>query len=76
MGKALRSKWILIELSISLLALFATVAQVPTQPLQKVFISYSSGGITSIDLFIARERGFFREEGLEPQLGKAQTPAG
>lgn len=35
---------------------------------QKVLISYSSGGITSIDLFIAREKGFFREEGLEPQL--------
>jgi NitT/TauT family transport system substrate-binding protein len=35
---------------------------------QKVPISYSSGGITSIDLFIAREKGFFREEGLEPQL--------
>jgi NitT/TauT family transport system substrate-binding protein len=35
---------------------------------QKVPISYSSGGITSIDLFIAREKGFFREEGLDPQL--------
>jgi NitT/TauT family transport system substrate-binding protein len=37
-------------------------------PLQKVAISYSSSGITSIEFFIAKEKGFFREEGLEPQL--------
>jgi len=37
-------------------------------PLQKVPISYSSSGITSIEFFIAKEKGFFREEGLEPQL--------
>ncbi|HEY2988391.1 MAG TPA: ABC transporter substrate-binding protein [Candidatus Binatia bacterium] len=37
-------------------------------PLQKVTISYSSSGITSIDFFIAKEKGFFREEGFEPQL--------
>jgi len=34
-------------------------------PLQKVTISYSSSGITSIDYFIAREKKFFQEEGLE-----------
>jgi ABC-type nitrate/sulfonate/bicarbonate transport system substrate-binding protein len=38
------------------------------QPLQKVTLSYSSSGITSIEFFIARERKFFQEEGLEPQL--------
>lgn len=37
-------------------------------PLQKVPLSYSSSGITSIEFFIARERQFFRDEGLEPQL--------
>lgn len=37
-------------------------------PLQKVTISYSSTGITSIDFFIAKERQFFREEGLEALL--------
>lgn len=37
-------------------------------PLQKVPISYSSSGITSIEFFIAKERPFFRDEGLEPQL--------
>ena len=37
-------------------------------PLQKVTLSYSSSGITSIEFFIARERKFFQEEGLEPLL--------
>jgi NitT/TauT family transport system substrate-binding protein len=34
----------------------------------KVTISYSSTGMPSIQLFIAREKGFFREEGIEPLL--------
>jgi len=38
------------------------------QPLQKVTLSYSSSGITSIEFFIAKEKKFFQEEGLEPQL--------
>lgn len=37
-------------------------------PLQKVTISTSSPGIFSIDLALAQDRGFFREEGLELQL--------
>jgi ABC-type nitrate/sulfonate/bicarbonate transport system substrate-binding protein len=37
-------------------------------PPQKVSISMSSTGMPSIQLFIARERGFFREEGFDPQL--------
>jgi ABC-type nitrate/sulfonate/bicarbonate transport system substrate-binding protein len=36
--------------------------------LQKVTLSYSSSGITSIEFFIAKERKFFQEEGLEPFL--------
>jgi ABC-type nitrate/sulfonate/bicarbonate transport system substrate-binding protein len=51
-----------------IVALFATKALWAQAPLQKVTISYSSGGITSIEFFIAKEKGFFREEGLEPQL--------
>src|ERR1051325_7275714 len=38
------------------------------QQLMKVPISYSSSGITSIEFFIAKEKGYFKEEGLEPQL--------
>jgi len=37
-------------------------------PLQKLSISMSSTGMPSIQLFIAREKGYFREEGFEPQL--------
>jgi ABC-type nitrate/sulfonate/bicarbonate transport system substrate-binding protein len=37
-------------------------------PLQNVTLSYSSSGITSIEFFIAREKKFFQEEGLEPLL--------
>jgi len=35
---------------------------------QKVKIAVSSRGIAFIDLYIAEDRGFFREEGLEPEL--------
>lgn len=42
--------------------------QVCSQTLQKVTLSYSSSGITSIEFFIAREKKFFQEEGLEPLL--------
>jgi len=35
---------------------------------QKINISMSSTGMPSIQLFIAREKGFFREEGFDPQL--------
>ena len=35
--------------------------------LQKAFISYSSSGINFMDLFLSKDKNFFREEGLEPQ---------
>lgn len=37
-------------------------------PAQKLNVSMSSTGMPSIQLFIAREKGFFREEGFDPQL--------
>jgi ABC-type nitrate/sulfonate/bicarbonate transport system substrate-binding protein len=43
--------------------------------LQPVVVTYSSRSIASIDLFIAQERGFFREEGLEPQLVQVRATA-
>lgn len=55
--------WIGVLLSVTT----GTLAQTQT-PLQKVTLSYSSSGITSIEFFIARERKFFQEEGLEPLL--------
>jgi NitT/TauT family transport system substrate-binding protein len=58
-----RASWLLVALFL----LHAENGSAQPQP-QKATISYSSGGITSVDLFIAREKGFFREEGLDPQL--------
>jgi NitT/TauT family transport system substrate-binding protein len=45
---------------------FLRVGEISAQtPLQKVTVSYSSSGITSIDYFIAKEKKFFHEERLE-----------
>jgi NitT/TauT family transport system substrate-binding protein len=44
-------------------------------PLQKVLITYSSRSIASIDLFIAQDRGFFKEEGLDAQLVQVRATA-
>jgi ABC-type nitrate/sulfonate/bicarbonate transport system substrate-binding protein len=35
---------------------------------QRVRIGYSSSGVNYVDLFLAKEKGYFREEGLDPQL--------
>ena len=37
-------------------------------PPQRVRIAYSSTGVNYVDLFLGKEKGYFREEGLEPQL--------
>lgn len=44
-------------------------------PPQRVVVTYSSRSIASIDLFVAQERGFFREEGLEAQLVQVRANA-
>ncbi len=44
-------------------------------PLQRAVVTYSSRSIASIDLFVAQERGFFREEGLDPQLVQVRATA-
>ena len=43
--------------------------------LQKVVLTYSSRSIASIDLYVAQERGFFREEGLDAQLVQVRATA-
>ena len=58
----------------SLLCLLPASARAQT-PLQKVVVTYSSRSIASIDLFVAQERGFFREEGLDPQLVQVRATA-
>ncbi len=48
-------------------AIYLDAAGAQTE-LKKIHISMSSTGMPSIQLFIAREKGFFREEGFDPQL--------
>jgi NitT/TauT family transport system substrate-binding protein len=36
--------------------------------MQRVSIAYSSTGVNYVDLFLGKEKGYFREEGLDPQL--------
>jgi len=50
------------------LILLATEQSIAQTSLQKVRIAYSSSGVNYIDLFLGKEKGYFREEGLEPQL--------
>jgi ABC-type nitrate/sulfonate/bicarbonate transport system substrate-binding protein len=48
--------------------LYTGKAAWPETPLERVKIAVSSRSIAFIDLYIAQDRGFFREEGLEPEL--------
>lgn len=48
---------------------------VGAQSLPKAVIGYPASSIASIQLFIAQEKGFFREEGLEAQLNQVRADA-
>jgi NitT/TauT family transport system substrate-binding protein len=65
-GSSRTQRWIPVLVMLAVLA-FGEPAQSQT-PLEKVSLAYSSRSIASIDLYTALERGFFREEGLDPQL--------
>src|SRR5206468_5788778 len=52
----------------AVVSFFAGSKALSQTALQKVTLSYSSSGITSIEFFIAKEKKFFQEEGLEPLL--------
>ena len=65
---------------VAFISLFIVVLLFPSDlraqgALQKVVVTYSSRSIASVDLFIAQERGFFREEGLDPQLVQVRATA-
>ena len=47
--------------------ILATRAEAQTH-LDRVVITYPSRSIASVDLYIAEERGFFRQEGLLPEV--------
>lgn len=62
-----------MKLSLSLLIALLFLASDVTPSngqgaLQKITLSYSSSGMPTVDWLIAKERQFFREEGLEPLL--------
>ena len=64
-------KWIVVRRFVFLI--FLIVCFSPTQAeaqtaLQRVKIAVSSRSIAFIDLYIAQDRGFFREEGLDAEL--------
>ncbi len=59
---------------LALLFLLSTGGAVwPQGAVQKVKIAYASRGIYIIDLFIAKEKGFFREEGLDAELVEVRS---
>jgi ABC-type nitrate/sulfonate/bicarbonate transport system substrate-binding protein len=53
---------------LTLLVFFSPDIAGAQAPEQKLSISMSSTGMPSIQLYIAREKNFFREEGFDPQL--------
>jgi NitT/TauT family transport system substrate-binding protein len=65
---------LLVFLLTAIVSLLPTLGIAQT-PLQRVVVTYSSRSIASIDLFVAQERGFFREEGLDPQLVQVRATA-
>jgi ABC-type nitrate/sulfonate/bicarbonate transport system substrate-binding protein len=65
----MKSPQFLFSICLAGLGPFVAVLAVGAQtPLQKVRIAYASSGINYADIFLAKEKGFFREEGLEPQF--------
>jgi ABC-type nitrate/sulfonate/bicarbonate transport system substrate-binding protein len=56
-------------------ALVIPAAVFPQGSPQRGVITDSSRSIASIDLFVAQERGFFRDEGLDPQLVQVRATA-
>ena len=54
--------------TVTALLLVLGIVGAASAQVQKVKIAVSSRGIAFIDLYIAEHRGFFREEGLEPEL--------
>src|ERR1700747_151657 len=65
--------WNRIVFALGLALLAENIAE--AQSLQRVLIAYPSRSIGSIHSFIALERGFFREEGLDAQLVQVRGTA-
>jgi ABC-type nitrate/sulfonate/bicarbonate transport system substrate-binding protein len=61
----MKTRTLLFALFLSLMASVRARGQTPAE---KIVIAYPSRSIASIDLYIAQERGFFRQEGLLADL--------
>jgi NitT/TauT family transport system substrate-binding protein len=53
---------------VTLSALIACSAALAQQNLERIVITYPSRSIASVDLYIAQERGFFRQENLQADV--------
>ena len=64
---------VFIGLVLSIVGVKTTLVR--AQSLPKVVIGYPASSIASIQLFIAQEKGFFRDEGLDAQLNQVRADA-
>jgi NitT/TauT family transport system substrate-binding protein len=60
--------WARLVLPAFLLGVFNCTDALAQAPSQRVRISYSSTGINFMDLFLGKDKGYFRDEGLELQF--------
>jgi ABC-type nitrate/sulfonate/bicarbonate transport system substrate-binding protein len=75
MGNSMGVKPIIFFVGIVFAALYVKPILIRAQSLPKVVIGYPASSIASIQLFIAQEKGFFRDEGLEAQLNQVRADA-
>jgi ABC-type nitrate/sulfonate/bicarbonate transport system substrate-binding protein len=75
MRNSIRVKAIIFCIGLVLGVMDVKPILVGAQSLPKVVIGYPASSIASIQLFIAQEKGFFREEGLEAQLNQVRADA-
>jgi len=71
----MRVKAITFCIGLLLSVMNAKLIVVRAQSLPKVVIGYPASSIASIQLFIAQEKGFFRDEGLDAQLNQVRADA-
>ena len=74
-GNSMRVKAITFCIGLLLSVMNVKPIVVRAQSLPKVVIGYPASSIASIQLFIAQEKGFFRDEGLDAQLNQVRADA-
>lgn len=67
-GRSIRHTLIVLLFASAIVCVTHVIPAGAQTELKKLRISMSSTGMPSIQLFIAREKGFFRDEGFDPQL--------